>query len=78
MSPTVLYVACSHCGREAPAEVVRHFQQQLESGGLGPGDVVEAGETDPPGIWIMRTGGREFGDARYSCPQHRVSVLRGA
>jgi hypothetical protein len=75
VSPTVLEVSCSHCGREAPTEVVRHFQAQLESLEHGPGMVVEAGESDPPGTWTMRTGGGLFGVAKYACPQHRVPVL---
>jgi len=69
--------ACDRCGREAPPEAVRRFQAQLEQRALAPGDVAEAGENNPPGIWLMRVGGGVRGAATFACPTHRVSMLRG-
>jgi hypothetical protein len=79
MTPIVLDVRFTECGREAPPEVVRQFTGRTE--GLAPGGAAEAcenrpGETAETRIWMLRAGGGRWGPAdRYACPMHRRTLL---
>ena len=60
-----------------PPQVVAQFARQLRAS--GPGALIEAAEgPQSPRIWLMRTGGGAFGEARCACPDHRTAIQQQA
>lgn len=74
MRATRLLVKCHRCGVEAPAPVIAQFSRQLRM--TAPGTLIEAAEgAQSPRLWLMRTGGGAFGEAKCACPDHRTAML---